>query len=99
MEGRQHRTGVATVDLKLTLGGASKGCVHEVTGRKPRWWAVMEEPSKQFQRDFSCAVFLILVVKLSDVDHFFNFFPPKMLMIPEMKNVSTQFFSKSKSWP
>lgn len=62
------------MDLKLTFGGASKGCVYEVTDRKPRWWAVMEQLSKQFQRDFSCVIFLILIVKLSNVDYFFIFY-------------------------
>lgn len=98
MEDRQHHTGVTTMDLKLTFGGASKGCVHEVTGRKPRWWAVTEQLSKQFQRDFPCVVFLILIVKLSNVDYFFILFFSKVLMILEMKNVSTRFLSKSKSW-
>lgn len=76
MDGRQHHTGVTTVDLKLTLRGAPKGCVHEVTGRKPRWWAVMERPTVEAvsARPFPCG-FLTLSVRLSDVDRFLILFP------------------------
>lgn len=64
MEGKQHRTGVTTMDSKLTFGSASARCVHEVTGLKPMRWAVMEQLAKQFLRVSSSAGFLTLFVRL-----------------------------------
>ena len=59
MEGKQHHTGVTTMDSKLAFGSASEGCVHEVTGLKPTRWAVMEQLAKQFPHVSSLQVFLL----------------------------------------
>lgn len=60
--------------LQTDLWRCIEGCVHEVTGLKPARWAVTEQLSKQFSRDFSFVGFLIFIVKLSHVDYVFSSF-------------------------
>lgn len=95
IEGRQHHTGV-TDRLEADIWQGIKGMhpwshqsqAHGVGGDGTTVKSVLAWP---FLVDF-----LILVVKFSNV-HFFSFFS-MVLMILEMKNVSSWFLSKSKSW-
>lgn len=75
MEGKQHHTGVTTMDSKLTFGRASEGCVHEVAGLKPPRWAVTERLAKQFPHASSSAGFLTLC-RPSNAGYCF-LFPPR----------------------
>lgn len=60
--------------LKLILGSAPEGCVHEVTSLKPKWWAVTEHLSNQFSVIFLSSVgFLSFILGCLTLIIFFCF--------------------------